>query len=63
MKQKNFTLIELLVKKSHLCCNRTDDSENRYSPAHGQVKLYSFPYRALWLSAMPGAKLPPVSRL
>ena len=38
-KAKHFTLIELLVKRSHLCCN---DSEKRYSPAHGQVKLYSF---------------------
>ena len=36
---RRFTLIELLVKRSHLCCNRTDDSEKRYSPAHGQVKL------------------------
>ena len=41
-KIKNFTLIESLVKRSHLCCNRTDDSGNRYSPALGQVKLYSF---------------------
>ena len=38
-KAKHFTLIELLVKRSHLCCN---GSEKRYSPAHGQVKLYSF---------------------
>ncbi len=36
---KKFTLIELLVKRSHLCSN---DSEKRYSPAHGQGKLYSF---------------------
>ena len=40
--KKSFTLIELLVKRSHLCRNRTDDSGKRYSPAHGQVKLYSF---------------------
>ena len=38
-KSSDFTLIELLVKRSHLCCN---GSEKRYSPAHGQVKLYSF---------------------
>ena len=38
----DFTLIELPAKRSHLCCNRADDSGKRYSPAHGQVKLYSF---------------------
>ena len=37
-----FTLIELLVKRSHLCCNRVYGKEKRYSPVHGQVKLYSF---------------------
>ena len=41
-KHSKFTLIELLVKKSHLCCNRVYDKGKRYSPAHGQVKLYSF---------------------
>jgi prepilin-type N-terminal cleavage/methylation domain-containing protein/prepilin-type processing-associated H-X9-DG protein len=43
MKRKlHFTLIELLVKKSHLCCNRDNGKGKRYSPVHGQVKLYSF---------------------
>ena len=40
--RESFTLIELLEKRSLLCCNRTDGSEKGYSPAHGQVKLYSF---------------------
>ena len=37
-----FTLIELLVKRSHLCCDRVYGKEEVFSPAHGQVKLYSF---------------------
>ena len=37
-----FTLIELLVKRSHLCCDRVYGKEEGFSPAHGQVKLYSF---------------------
>ena len=37
-----FTLIELLVKRSHLCCDRVYGKEGSFSPAHGQVKLYSF---------------------
>jgi prepilin-type N-terminal cleavage/methylation domain-containing protein len=42
MKSKHFTLIELLVKRSHLCCDRVYGKEGSFSPAHGQVKLYSF---------------------
>ena len=38
----SFTLIELLVKRSHLCCDRVYGKEEGFSPAHGQVKLYSF---------------------
>ena len=45
----SFTLIELLVITSHLCCNRMRDvlKKNKaerasFSPARGQVKLYSF---------------------
>ena len=48
-KQKHFTLIELLVITSHFCCNRMRDvlkknktGRGSFSPAHGQVKLYSF---------------------
>ena len=41
-KKRNFTLIELLVKRSHLCCDRVYGKEEGFSPAHGQVKLYSF---------------------
>ena len=41
-KQSSFTLIELLVKRSHLCCDRVYGKEEGFSPAHGQVKLYSF---------------------
>ena len=37
-----FTLIELLVKRSHLCCDRVYGKEEGFSPARGQVKLYSF---------------------
>ena len=37
-----FTLIKLLVKRSHLCCDRVYGKEEGFSPAHGQVKLYSF---------------------
>ena len=44
-----FTLIELLVIPSHLCCNRMRNvlkknkaERGSFSPAHGQVKLYSF---------------------
>ena len=44
-----FTLIELLVITSHLCCNRMRDvlkknkaERGSFSPARGQVKLYSF---------------------
>ena len=37
-----FTLIELMAKKSHLCCDRAYSKEEVFSPAHGQVKLYSF---------------------
>ncbi|MBR7145595.1 MAG: DUF1559 domain-containing protein [Lentisphaeria bacterium] len=44
-----FTLIELLVNPSHLCCNRMRNvlkknkaERGSFSPAHGQVKLYSF---------------------
>ena len=40
--KKSFTLIELLVKRSHLCCDRVYGKEGSFSPAHGQVKLYSF---------------------
>ena len=47
--KKNFTLIELLVITSHLCCDLLQSvlKKNKtrgmvYSPAHGQVKLYSF---------------------
>ena len=40
--KKTFTLIELLVKRSHLCCDRVYGKEGSFSPAHGQVKLYSF---------------------
>ena len=43
----NFTLIELLVKRSHLCCDRVYGKEEGFSPAHGQVKLYSFTLREL----------------
>ena len=46
---KPFTLIELLVVTSHLCCDLLQSvlKKNKtrgmvYSPAHGQVKLYSF---------------------
>ena len=38
----SFTLIKLLVKRSHLCCHRVYGKEEGFSPAHGQVKLYSF---------------------
>ena len=45
----SFTLIELLVITSHFCCNRMRDvleknktGRGSFSPAHGQVKLYSF---------------------
>ncbi len=38
----SFTLIELLEKRSLLCCNRVYGKEEGFSPAHGQVKLYSF---------------------
>ena len=41
-KKRSFTLIELLVKRSHLCCDRVYGKEGSFSPAHGQVKLYSF---------------------
>ncbi|MBQ9755704.1 MAG: prepilin-type N-terminal cleavage/methylation domain-containing protein [Lentisphaeria bacterium] len=41
-KNSPFTLIELLVKRSHLCCDRVYGKEEGFSPAHGQVKLYSF---------------------
>ena len=48
-KKENFTLIELLVITSHLCCDLLQSvlKKNKtrgmvYSPAHGQVKLYSF---------------------
>ena len=44
-----FTLIELLVSTSHFCCNRMRDvlkknktGRGSFSPARGQVKLYSF---------------------
>ena len=44
-----FTLIELLVITSHFCCNRMRDvlkknkaGRGSFSPACGQVKLYSF---------------------
>ena len=44
-----FTLIELLVIASHHCCDRLQDILKKiktkrmsFSPAHGQVKLYSF---------------------
>ena len=40
--KRMFTLIELLVKRSHLCCDRVYGKEGSFSPAHGQVKLYSF---------------------
>ncbi|MBQ9754960.1 MAG: prepilin-type N-terminal cleavage/methylation domain-containing protein [Lentisphaeria bacterium] len=40
--KKSFTLIELLVKRPHLCCDRVYGREEVFSPAHGQVKLYSF---------------------
>jgi len=47
--KRSFTLIELLVIASHLCCNRMRDvlkknkaERGSFSPAHGQVKLYSF---------------------
>jgi len=40
--RNQFTLIELLVKRSHLCCDRVYGKEEGFSPAHGQVKLYSF---------------------
>ena len=40
--RQSFTLIELLVKRSHLCCDRVYGKEEGFSPAHGQVKLYSF---------------------
>ena len=40
--ERDFMLVEPSVKRSNLCCNPADDSEKRYSPAHGQVKLYSF---------------------
>ncbi|MBR2372901.1 MAG: type II secretion system protein [Lentisphaeria bacterium] len=40
--KRSFTLIELLVKRSHLCCDRVYGKEGSFSPAHGQVKLYSF---------------------
>ncbi|MBR2435502.1 MAG: prepilin-type N-terminal cleavage/methylation domain-containing protein [Lentisphaeria bacterium] len=40
--RQNFTLIGLLVKRSHLCCDRVYGKEEGFSPAHGQVKLYSF---------------------
>ena len=46
---RKFTLIELLVTTSHLCRNWLQGILKRnktrgvfYSPAHGQVKLYSF---------------------
>ena len=39
---RTFTLIELLVKRSHLCCDRVYGKEEGFSPARGQVKLYSF---------------------
>ena len=39
---KPFTLIELLVKRSRLCCDCVYGKEEGFSPAHGQVKLYSF---------------------
>ena len=42
VKRNRFTLIELLVKRSHLCCDRVYGKEEGLSPAHGQVKLYSF---------------------
>ena len=41
-RKSTFTLIELLVKRSHLCCDRVYGKEEGFSPAHGQVKLYSF---------------------
>ena len=47
--RNHFTLIELLVITSHLCCDLLQSvlKKNKtrgmvYSPAHGQVKLYSF---------------------
>ena len=40
--KKCFTLIELLVKRSHLCSDRVYGKEGSFSPACGQVKLYSF---------------------
>ena len=40
--ERDFMLVEPSVKRSNLCCNPADDSEKRYSPAHGQVKLHSF---------------------
>ena len=42
VKPFGFTLIELLVKRSHLCCDRVYGKEEGFSPAQGQVKLYSF---------------------
>ncbi|MBQ7396605.1 MAG: DUF1559 domain-containing protein [Lentisphaeria bacterium] len=49
MKKQLFTLIELLVITSHLCRNRIRGVLKKikavrglFSPAHGQVKLYSF---------------------
>ena len=49
VKHRGFTLIELFVITSHLCCNRMRDvlkknkaERGSFSPANGQVKLYSF---------------------
>ena len=46
-----FTLIELMAKKSHLCCDRAYSKEEVFSPARGQVKLYSFTLIELLVSA------------
>ncbi len=56
--QSAFTLIELLVITSHLCRNRKRGVLKKikavrglFSPAHGQVKLYSFTLIELLVSA------------
>ncbi len=57
-RHRAFSLIELLVITSHLCRNRIRGVLKKikavrglFSPAHGQVKLYSFTLIELLVSA------------